>query len=444
MKLKNVLYNIFIRIKTYQSSGLDRNIVDPDGGIHRQRKRLEVTHPEDVSSWVEWPKDGWTCSLDQMPNFQHCFIFEHLAADFEKENKKIRQGAFKSKRDGYALYKAAHVQQVKFNCTSHKEICFFESRIKASMTRNKSYRTVTSLWKSTAKVRSCSCNCKAGAGGRCKHVGALLYILLDYVESELTEIPQDVSCTGKPQQWNKPHSTVTSGSIPIEDLLFTKYNYHDDKMHRKSVRRAQRSIDRRAYDATPYFAMKVNKLQIKTLCENLKSINTPTKPMIIDLLEGNNYKPAENCMIAEKEARYKVHQDHHYCAAAAKRKLRFDDEKITQKQYTEEQTLPGDVLCEPLDSHFCEKKDVISHCETVQCEDFEMSTPDRPPDLDCKCDSVSDVQSEIDISKQLLLTKSDEESQFSDETDLTKSHFKTACSTFVQNLTISDGEIRKI
>lgn len=123
---------------------------------------------------VEWPKDGWTCSLIQMPNFQHCFIFDYLSAEFEKENQKIHRGVFKSKRDGYALFKAAHVEKVIFNCTSHTEICYFESRVKASMTRSKSYRTKVSMWKNTTKVRSGNCNRTAGAGGRCKHVAAFL------------------------------------------------------------------------------------------------------------------------------------------------------------------------------------------------------------------------------------------------------------------------------
>jgi len=419
--------------------------VDPDGGIHRQRLRLEHnsknSKPQyEVASHVEWPKDGWTCSLHEMPNFQHCFMFEYLAANLEKENQ-VRRGAFKSKRDGYALFKAAHVQKVQLNSTSHEEICFFESRVKASMTRNKSYRTNISLWKSSGKVRSGSCNCKGGAGGRCRHVGALLHTLLDFVESELAAIPQDVTCTEKPQQWNKPRSTViTSGALPIEDLLFKKHSYHDDKFHQKAFKRAQRSVDRRAFNATPSFALKVNESQIKTLRENLKSINTPSKPMIIDLLEGNNYKPAEISLITEMETRVKVHRDHYY-GVPAKRKLHFDCD-IPKKQCSEVQSkLAGDgPLLEPLESNFYNSSDLISHCETVQCQDFETHTPD----LNLKCDSASDVKPEIDRSKHLILTTLTEESLFPDDTDLTASHFKVACPTFIHNLTISEEEIMKI
>ena len=70
----------------------------------------------------------------------------------ESNSKKVRRGAFESKHEGYALYKAEHVQKVKFNHTTDEKFCFFESRVKASMTRNKLYRTRVSASKQTAQV----------------------------------------------------------------------------------------------------------------------------------------------------------------------------------------------------------------------------------------------------------------------------------------------------
>ena len=168
----------FNRIKDYQVSGQDKKIVDPDGGIHLRRLRLErelrsQQTSDNLPKRVTWPSDGWTLSLEQMPPFQHCYLFAHLAGEMEGNSKKVRRGAFKSKREGYALYKDGHVQKVKFNHTTDEHFCFFESRVKASMTRNKLYRTRVSLSKQTAQVKSGACNCKAGANDRCKHIGAL-------------------------------------------------------------------------------------------------------------------------------------------------------------------------------------------------------------------------------------------------------------------------------
>ena len=75
------------------------------------------------------------------------------------------------------MFKASHVLDVKFN-SSHDDFCFFDARVKASMTRNKMYRTKVRQNK-TGEVVSAQCTCKAGANGYCKHVGALLYAILD-------------------------------------------------------------------------------------------------------------------------------------------------------------------------------------------------------------------------------------------------------------------------
>ena len=81
------------------------------------------------------------------------------------------------------LFKASHVLDVKFN-SSHDDFCFFEAKVKASMTRNKTYRTKVCQNKA-GEVMSAQCTCKAGANGYCKHVGALLYAILDFSESDL-------------------------------------------------------------------------------------------------------------------------------------------------------------------------------------------------------------------------------------------------------------------
>ena len=173
-------YLIF-RVKDYISSGLHMKVTDPDGGIHSiGKKQFEGTANERDDNVVEWPKKGWPLSLE---------IFSYLSGGRNSEEK--RQGSFKSKREGYALFKASHVLDVKFN-SSNDDFCFFDARVKASMTRNKMYRTKVTQNK-TGEVVSAQCTCKAGANGYCKHVGALLYVMLDFSESGLGQIPPNTT-----------------------------------------------------------------------------------------------------------------------------------------------------------------------------------------------------------------------------------------------------------
>ena len=112
---------------------------------------------------------------------------------------------------------------------------FFESRVKASMTRNKLYRTRIFLSKQTAQVKPGACNRKAGANGQCKHIDALLHKILDFTESKKDEMPPDLSCTERPQQWHIPHSSKDE-PVLLDEVLVIKHNYECDKRKENEVR----------------------------------------------------------------------------------------------------------------------------------------------------------------------------------------------------------------
>ena len=143
------------------------------------------------------------------------------------------------------------------------------------MTRNKLYRTRVSLSKQTAQVKSGVCNCKAGANGRWKHIGALLYKILDFTESEVNEIPPDLTCTERPQQWHIPRSNSSKDELVLlDELLVIKHNYEADKTKKKNAVRTQRKVEKQMYNAAPSFARKINEHQMKQFSEDLKAAKT--------------------------------------------------------------------------------------------------------------------------------------------------------------------------
>ena len=81
-----------------------------------------------------------------------------------------------------------------------------------------SYSTVVALSKISGYILGAQCNCKPRAGGCCKHVAALLYNILHYVELELAII-----------QWAKlaltPHSNGVGQEISqvMAQFCFPKY-----------------------------------------------------------------------------------------------------------------------------------------------------------------------------------------------------------------------------
>ena len=166
--------------------------------------------------------------MQQLPPFSYGCLYAHLVTDSKTiaENQWSTAAAtfgacaMKHKKEGYRLFPDDHVRMVGFPpgfaADSH---CLFRGAVKPSFKTTGSYSTVVALSKISGYVLGAQYNCKAGAGGCCKHVAALLYNILNYVELELAIIPEDKTCTDTAQQWNRPRNIPGDGPI-----LFPKYS----------------------------------------------------------------------------------------------------------------------------------------------------------------------------------------------------------------------------
>ena len=181
------------------------------------------------------------------------------------------------------------------------------------MTRKKTYRTKVRLRKNTAEVDGAYCNCKAGANGYCKHVGAVLYSILDFVESGFEEIPPNKSCTEKPQEWHKPRgqNPDRNTTVYFNEILMIRHDYDADK-NNKTYKQRKRKIEKQSYSACPSYALKLTSEQIHSFCRDLRGNPDESKPMICDLLEGNDYKPVVVKDLENEIAKYYVLMDHDY------------------------------------------------------------------------------------------------------------------------------------
>ena len=81
----------------------------------------------------------------------------------------------------------------------------------------------------TGEVLYAKCTCKAGAGGCCKHVAAVLYQLVDFKELDLKSIPDDKTCTDLLQKWHVPGEKQNTEPILFSELTFEKADFNKDK-----------------------------------------------------------------------------------------------------------------------------------------------------------------------------------------------------------------------
>lgn len=72
---------------------------------------------------------------------------------------------------------------------------------------------------SQIEIKGCYCECKAGKCGSCNHLMSLLRLLVILKEKDISDPPQQVSCTDLPQKWNRPRtSTITP--LALVDINF--------------------------------------------------------------------------------------------------------------------------------------------------------------------------------------------------------------------------------
>ena len=110
------------------------------------------------------------------------------------------------------------------------------------------------------EVSYASCSCVAGRGGCYKHVAALLFQILDFIQLELSEVPDDLTCTQLLQKTG---------------LLFDSNKFSQATSTRKYKRHKVENINLAAY-----FAKKCDKM----ILENLKKDYIDSVDFVLDIL----------------------------------------------------------------------------------------------------------------------------------------------------------------
>lgn len=158
------------------------------------------------SGWKQFPSDD----IPKMFNYGH--IYHHIIespqfsrtdhvqlseCDSEAEDDSLDVGTEKPMRKGMVFFKSGHVQSM-MNCVNEDN--FYLCKCMSSFTPKTTYNVCVSLSKDSGFVKGASCNCKASALGRCNHVAALLFAILDWTKKRTSDQP---ACTSVLCEWNK-------------------------------------------------------------------------------------------------------------------------------------------------------------------------------------------------------------------------------------------------
>ena len=104
--------------------------------------------------------------------------------------------------------------------------------------------------------------CKTGKGGQCKHIVALLFQIIEYKQIDLTDIPDDLTCTQVLQQWHVPRKDECDEAVLYEDIKFVKTS-HDKNTGSNKKRKTCSSTNSKVKNPTPLFAQKIKPDDVK-------------------------------------------------------------------------------------------------------------------------------------------------------------------------------------
>ena len=216
----SLYYNIYLhfiyRVKELQSNGMSKFVFDPDRDT---TMRILQEHMQKNKTIGEPQIADWTPSLDVLPqSYSYLSIVEYLikrqVAIIDAKGETLSAPIMLPTADkplvkGHNFFASGNVGEVMLNRVACGAI-HIRCDVLASM-RDIRYDVKCVIDGESSLVHHASCQCPAGAGGKCNHVAAVLFAMLDYV----TVMRNPDSCTNKAQVWHRPKRATKRTTKPL-------------------------------------------------------------------------------------------------------------------------------------------------------------------------------------------------------------------------------------
>ena len=245
----------------------------------------------DVSSALNENCIGWTKSLKEFPPFTYEKLEHKLVKNSRTMPDNVAPKAYRNMKKGYGLWREGYVNRIfiKPNVYTTTTLCLAKARVSASM-KSIQYNVYVHLCQQTGEVQYNKCSCVAGQGGCCKHVAALLYSLMDFVNLGLQNVPEELTCTQVAQKWSVPSNSnkTLKTAVKLDDLLFEKA-----EINKQCKRKKPRDI-RNNYCVIPSFAKTT---QDKIEAENRKLSSEIFSKVPVDTYQNLTFTPEQERQI---------------------------------------------------------------------------------------------------------------------------------------------------
>ncbi|XP_044597562.1 uncharacterized protein LOC123274130 isoform X1 [Cotesia glomerata] len=172
------------------------------------------------------------------------------------QSSKVDYSTSKPLKRGKLYVESGHVFEILEGVTPDQMFCM-KCKIQASYKAKEIHQVSVMINPSTARIIHGTCDCKTSSMGRCSHVAALLYVLLNYLD----DCDEDnVPCTSKVCSWNQGRKRKEPHKADEQ-----QYTNKNDMSKRRS------------YDPGRSLTRPIDKRKINNLLSDLQLINASRK-----------------------------------------------------------------------------------------------------------------------------------------------------------------------
>ncbi|XP_053381581.1 uncharacterized protein LOC128549168 [Mercenaria mercenaria] len=154
---------------------------------------------------------GWTNNLAAIPNISMSDVVSIIQKHSKVPNKHLSKG--------YKFFHGSYIHDISVKVNA--EGCSVRCKCFRSMKKNETPWSIQITLVNTKELRSQLCGCGAGKGS-CAHVAALVYQLAHYKTLKMKAVPDIISKTSCPQQWQVPPRTHGIKPRDLTDVKFVK------------------------------------------------------------------------------------------------------------------------------------------------------------------------------------------------------------------------------
>lgn len=230
VKIPHFTFRVTACIEAGQDGDIDPAVDDGQWFNKKIREQREQQQPNpDHNAIPVLPVTGWKqIGTHAIPrDFNYGNIYHHIVesvqrimqAESDDSNDEIGMDLHTAKplRKGKAFFTSGHVQHIQDKLKNN--FYFMKCQVKASLTPNTMYDVTCTLSAASGFVVDASCTCKASSMGRCNHVCAMLYALLDYKNNFGSD---PIACTSMDRSWNKGRSSKKTPN-KVQDAKYNTY-----------------------------------------------------------------------------------------------------------------------------------------------------------------------------------------------------------------------------